>query len=199
VNIIDMCMLIILGVFYSLFIGRTIMLRTRGIKPFVLGTGKKGLAATVEKLFFAGLLVWSFEIVRHSVHWNTDTLPVVDRYFFNVPAVQITGLVIAGLGLIIFLSALISFGSSWRVGIDKENPGNLITTGIFAFSRNPIFLFIDLFFIGVFLVYSNLFFLLALVIVIAGIHYQILQEEKFLGTQYGDAYVDYRNRVRRYI
>ena len=198
-NIINISMLIILGIFYFLLISRTIMLRMRGVKAFVLGKGKRGLAAVVEVLFFIGLFVWSFEIVRHSIHWHTDFLPVLSRYFFNVPVVRITGLVISGLGLIIFLTALVSFSNSWRVGIDKENPGSLVTTGIFAVSRNPIFLFIDLFFIGVFLVFSNLFFLLAAIVVITGIHFQILQEEKFLLSEYGDAYRHYYSKARRYI
>ena len=31
------------------------------------------------------------------------------------------------------LMELISFGQSFRVGIEKDNPGKLITTGIFCF------------------------------------------------------------------
>jgi protein-S-isoprenylcysteine O-methyltransferase Ste14 len=32
-----------------------------------------------------------------------------------------------------------SFGTSFRVGIDVEHPDKLVTTGIFAVSRNPIY------------------------------------------------------------
>ena len=48
-------------------------------------------------------------------------------------------------GVLILILALLSFGNSWRIGIDTRTPGQLVTTGIFAFSRNPIFVFMDLY------------------------------------------------------
>jgi protein-S-isoprenylcysteine O-methyltransferase Ste14 len=57
------------------------------------------------------------------------------------------------IGLIIFLLALISFGKSRRVGIDKEKSNELITKGIFKYSRNPIFIFMDIYFVGIALMY----------------------------------------------
>jgi protein-S-isoprenylcysteine O-methyltransferase Ste14 len=38
------------------------------------------------------------------------------------------------------LVAQVQMGNSWRVGIDSENKTALVTTGLFAMSRNPIFL-----------------------------------------------------------
>ena len=102
-------------------------------------------------------------------------------------------------GLSIFCLALISFGNSWRVGVDKQNSGKLVTNGIFSISRNPVFVFMDIYFLGVWLIYSNIFFLIALILVITGIHFQILQEEKFLLKQYGKEYKDYQRKVRRYL
>ena len=39
--------------------------------------------------------------------------------------------------------AIYTMGKSWRVGIDNQNPDNLITHGIYRLSRNPIFLGLD--------------------------------------------------------
>ncbi|MBN2077573.1 MAG: isoprenylcysteine carboxylmethyltransferase family protein [Spirochaetes bacterium] len=102
------------------------------------------------------------------------------------------------MGLILFTAALFNFGSSWRVGIDKAHAGELVTRGVFSITRNPIFLFIDLYFLGTFLVYGNIFFLVSSIIAIASSHIQILEEEKFLGAHYGSRYLDYKARVPRY-
>jgi protein-S-isoprenylcysteine O-methyltransferase Ste14 len=75
----------------------------------------------------------------------------------------------------------------------------LITTGIFSLSRNPIFLSMNLYFLGTFLIYSNLFFLLSFVCMAFGFHYQIRHEEIFLFQEYGNSYSRYMTQVRRYI
>lgn len=68
-------------------------------------------------------------------------LPTVStQVFFHSEGLTWSGVVICLVGLVVFLGSLISFGQSFRVGIDVENPDQLITTGAFAFSRNPIFL-----------------------------------------------------------
>jgi len=42
-------------------------------------------------------------------------------------------------GLSFLLWSLISFGKSFRVGIDTSRPGKLVRDGIFAYSHNPIY------------------------------------------------------------
>jgi hypothetical protein len=41
--------------------------------------------------------------------------------------------------LIGFAVTLKSFGDSFRVGIDEKKPDKLVTSGMFAISRNPIY------------------------------------------------------------
>ena len=65
-------------------------------------------------------------------------------------------MIAAGLGL--FILSLISFGDSWRIGIDTRSAGDLVMTGVFSLTRNPIFLFLDVYFLGTWLIYPNLFF-----------------------------------------
>jgi len=97
------------------------------------------------------------------------------------------------------LLSLVSFGRSFRVGIDVERPDRLVTTGIFAFSRNPIYAAFIMVLLGQFLVFPNwvpLAYLLAGSVVI---HRQVLREEAFLRQHYGDEYAAYCRRVRRYV
>jgi protein-S-isoprenylcysteine O-methyltransferase Ste14 len=195
----DYFQITVLFLFYLVFIGRTLQLKLKGINPFVLGIGKKGLKRLLEISFFFGLLIWTIEVIMHSFNLRFHIFSeIFYTNLFQIILLKILGIILIVLGFVIFILALISFGSSWRIGIDKQSPGQLITNGIFAVTRNPTFIFLDLYFLGTWLIYSNLFFLIFSVLVVLGLHYQILQEEKFLITQYGEEYKEYMKKVRRY-
>ncbi len=112
--------------------------------------------------------------------------------------IKIGAIFILLFGLLIYALALYSFRDSWRIGIDREKPGKLITTGIFAWSRNPIYISLDLLAIGSFMLQGHLIFLILLIGITFSLHFQILQEEKFLIQTYGETYIKYCSKVSRY-
>jgi protein-S-isoprenylcysteine O-methyltransferase Ste14 len=93
----------------------------------------------------------------------------------------------------------VSFGRSFRVGIDVDEPGGLVTTGIFGVSRNPIYVGFFLFLVGQLLVFPNWVPLFYLVAGAGLFHRQVLREEGFMRQHYGREYAEYCGRVRRYI
>jgi protein-S-isoprenylcysteine O-methyltransferase Ste14 len=196
----DVFQLAVLAVYLGLIVGRTLQLRlTRGVRPFALGSGKTGVPALLERILFPALAVWWVETVLYALHAPFHIFPTpLDYKLLGGCPWETAGavLVLAACGL--FVWALGSFGTSWRVGIDAQAPGVLITGGVFAYSRNPIFLSIDLYFFGAFLLNGTVFFLVAAVLAVAGMHYQILREEKFLRRQYGEAYAMYCRETFRY-
>jgi len=58
-------------------------------------------------------------------------------------------------GLSLLSGSLISFGKTFRVGIDTSRPDKLVTNGIFAHSRNPIYVALAFILLGQFLIFSN--------------------------------------------
>jgi protein-S-isoprenylcysteine O-methyltransferase Ste14 len=199
-NLFNYFQIITLIIFLLVFFGRTIWLGRKGTKVFVLGNDKKGFSALLEKSFLIFFSIWLIEIGIHSLHPDIQFLPsVLVRQIFKGQIIQSAGAIVMFVGLIVFCLALISFNSSWRVGIDTVAPGELITTGVFSVSRNPIFLAINLYFLGTFLINNNLFFLMCFVCIALGFHLQIRQEEAFLIERYGDKYRKYMAQVRRYI
>ncbi len=186
--------------FLSILIGRALFLRfTANINPIVIGRGKKGFRFFFELYAFAGLLGWIIEMLSYSLHSRFSILPVaLHTMLIDSAAARVAGVTVVTVGLAIFIGAFISFGDSWRVGFDVKTPGRLVTTGIFAFTRNPIYVFVILWFIGIFLINGTLIFLIFSLLAIAHLHYQIRQEEKFCANLYGPAYEDYCARTGRY-
>jgi protein-S-isoprenylcysteine O-methyltransferase Ste14 len=201
IDFFDIFQLLTLLLYISIFVGRIIYLRRRkNTNPIVVGTQGKRIRRVLELLFTLGLVLWGIEVVLHSLHSSFSIFPsLLTHEIVDSGSVRILGSVLVVIGFIIFLWALLSFGTSWRVGIDEKNPAPLVTTGIFALSRNPIFLFFDLYFIGIFLINGTLGFLIFAVLIVADLHLQILQEEEFLSKVYGQRYEDYRSRIGRYI
>jgi protein-S-isoprenylcysteine O-methyltransferase Ste14 len=127
-------------------------------------------------------------------------LPTVSRQeFFPSEAVAWVGVFSCVVGLSFLVWSLISFGRSFRVGIDTEHPDKLVTTGIFAFSRNPIYVAFALILLGQFLIFSNWILLIYLVAAVWLFHRQVLREEEFLKKHYGEEFMSYCQRVRRYL
>src|SRR5580700_9772039 len=83
-------------------------------------------------------------------------------------------------GLFLMFLGLVSFGKSFRVGIDQEHPDKLVTTGVFALSRNPIYVAFGFVLLGQFLVFSNSLLLVYMVAAVLLFHRQVLREEQSL-------------------
>jgi protein-S-isoprenylcysteine O-methyltransferase Ste14 len=95
--------------------------------------------------------------------------------------------------------AQVQMGKSWRIGIDKENKTDLVETGIFSLSRNPIFLGMRAMLFGLFLMIPNALTLLTWILGDVLMQIQVRLEEEFLRSVHGDGYQDYKTRVRRWI
>jgi len=127
-------------------------------------------------------------------------LPSVStQVFFQSGRVAWVGVLVCLAGLSLFLWSLISFGRSFRVGIDTQHPDKLITSGVFAFSRNPIYLAFALTLLGQFLIFPNWILLVYLAAAVWLFHRQVLREEEYLKQHYGGEYAEYCRHVRRYL
>lgn len=181
-----------LALFIALVGGRSAMLRKKGIRAFVFAeTDRSDL-----------LLVPVFLALAYTILACAFGLPMPRRFvqpFWMSAAVGWLGLALSTVALAGFAITLRSFGDSFRVGIDEKKADKLVTTGMFAVSRNPIYVCFLLFFFGQFLVNPNPALAIVLPLLALAIHRQILREEAFLSVHYGTDYAAYRKRVRRYL
>jgi len=58
---------------------------------------------------------------------------VSSQQFFHSEIVSWIGVFFCIAGLLLILWSLVSFGQSFRIGIDTEHPDKLITSGVFCF------------------------------------------------------------------
>lgn len=128
-----------------------------------------------------------------------DWPTIVRRRFFESGLASWAGMLCCLAGLIFLFLALMSFGKSFRIGIDQDRPDVLVTTGVFALSCNPIYVAFWLVLLGEFLLFPNPIPLIYLVAATWLFHRQVLREEEFMSQYYGQEYSDYCRRVRRYL
>ena len=192
---INIIILILTASFWVLFLGRTVMLMRQGVRVFVLAKGKSFFERLLEIAIAPLLVLWTAQIILTALDIELFHLTML----WTSSTIQWLGVIVCFFGILIFIYALISFGNAWRVGIDAEKSDRLVTGGIFAYSRNPIFLFMNIYFLGIFLTYPNILFLTFSVCAFCGIHMQILNEERFLRSKFGTEYENYCKKTRRYI
>lgn len=181
--------LLIMVIFYGVYFTKMFAQKRRGIRTTQLRRGKEKSVRQIEYIMSAatGLIV-PVELVSIAFGWNNMLSPV-----------RIAGIVIGLSGDMIFLAAVLTMRDSWRAGIPETDKTELVIEGIYRYSRNPAFLGFDLMYMGILLIYFNWVLFLFTVWVVVMLHLQILQEEKYLTTVFGETYCAYKKCTGRYL
>lgn len=113
--------------------------------------------------------------------------------------VRIAGLVLTLGGLLVTWIAQAQMGVSWRFGPDREAPPALVTSGIFAWVRNPIYLSMMLAATGMFCLLPDALSLVLWVLSLVLLNILVRLEEAFLRGVHGETYEQYLGRVGRFL
>jgi protein-S-isoprenylcysteine O-methyltransferase Ste14 len=173
----------------GMVISRVILLRRRGIAAIAFGKIDKTDYAILPFVLF-----YFYLIITHAL----DIPSISTQQIFHSEGFAWFGVLFCLIGLGLLLWSLVSFGQSFRIGIDVDNPDHLITIGAFAYSRNPIYVAFAFILLGQSLIFSNWILLVYLGAAIWLFHRQVLREEEYLQNKYGVEYADYCRQVRRY-
>lgn len=119
--------------------------------------------------------------------------------FLDRSLLKYIGITFMILSLIWVLIAQFQMKNSWRIGIDEELKTELITNGLFSYSRNPVFFGMLISLIGLFLTLPTFISLSFFIVASILIQIQIRLEEEFLLKQHGISYSEYKKNVRRLI
>jgi protein-S-isoprenylcysteine O-methyltransferase Ste14 len=120
--------------------------------------------------------------------------------FVHGPVRWIVGslLVLAGLAL-----NIVGFLTQRRAGTDPipfRPTTRIVSHGLYRFSRNPMYIGFGLWTLGIALLANSVWMLLAVPIgLVLTDRFVIAKEEKYLERKFGDEYLSYKRRVRRWL
>lgn len=113
---------------------------------------------------------------------------------------NIVGLTLCAIGAALTMVSQYQMGKSWRIGVDETEKTELVTHGMFSFSRNPIYFGMLIVGLGFMVLVPHSFMVICFILAFVGIDLQVRKiEEPHLVRVLGDEYVEYTNRTNRYI
>lgn len=180
------------------FVLRSVIVwKQTGVNPFVFGSTDKAhdYIGRVYKLMV--LLTWvSIGIFSFYPPWYQYLMPVE---YLDFEYLRTAGLILLVVSFLWTSIAQYQMSKSWRIGIDYEEKTDLISHGLFRYSRNPIFLGVLVSYLGTFLIIPNILSFSILLVTFVTIQTQVRLEEEYLEEVQGQDYIDYKSRVRRWL
>ena len=116
------------------------------------------------------------------------------------PVLQVVGFLLDLLGFLLGVGAQIAFRRARATRNSNGSTSQLVTVGIYRFTRNPVYLGFLLILVGISLNSGSYWgMLLAPILVILFNQLVIWPEEEYLAYKFGEQYRRYRAKVRRWI
>ncbi len=110
------------------------------------------------------------------------------------------GLFFVAIGLIVVLWAERTMHSVGTTPNPYKPTTAIVTSGPYQITRNPMYLSMALFYLGLTLIFNALWPLLLFPLILVVMTYGVIRrEERYLERKFGEVYVDYKSRVRRWI
>jgi protein-S-isoprenylcysteine O-methyltransferase Ste14 len=112
----------------------------------------------------------------------------------------IAGVTLVAIAGFLIVSSLRSFAAA-KTNVEPWKPTTaIVSSGVYNFSRNPIYLAMTLLYLGAALLLNSMWVLALIIPVLFLIHFGvILREEKYLSQKFGEEYAHYKKRVRRWM
>lgn len=124
----------------------------------------------------------------------------IDHTFFESFFVKIIGVMFLILAFYVTVTSMVKFFRSKNTIILIKPANSLQTTGIYSKTRNPMYLGLVFIYLGLTCQIGNwwhVIFFPLLLLIIQG--YVISKEEKYLERAFGQDYLDYKSKVRRWV
>ncbi len=171
--------------------------RQTGKNPIIISKEDNAHNLMSRYLMLMMLLLAVF-VITNVVAPQTYTYFLPISWLENI-YLQDVGAAIMFLSIVLTFIAQAQMSKSWRLGIDEQTKTELVTKGLFQYSRNPIYLGMVLALLGVFFIAPTAATCLTLVLGYVLMQIQIRLEEEFLTKLHGQQFLDFKKKVRRWI
>lgn len=119
---------------------------------------------------------------------------------FDDTRLHISGWVLLVVGVIGVISLIFKFRKNETTVLPDGTPSKLMTDGIYAYSRNPIYVYMSIALLGTVLINGAWISLTVLPVFLALVDVMWIRfEESQLEEQFGQTYLDYKTRVRKWL
>ena len=128
-----------------------------------------------------------------------QTLPLPWPGLDDLPA-RVVGVCFGAAGIVLLTAAILTLRRHGTTVQPNAGATTLVTTGPFSFFRNPIYLGDALILFGLAEITTNIWFVIgALVFGLMVTWFAIIPEERHLERRFGQAYLDYKAKTRRWL
>ena len=119
---------------------------------------------------------------------------------FDTPIIRVVGLIAAVAGIATTVAAQWQMGTSWRIGVDTSERTELVSHGVFASIRNPIFTAMTITAFGLSAMVGNVVALIGFVALLVALQVQVrFVEEPYMRAAHGEGYDSYAGRAGRFV
>ncbi|WP_258070031.1 isoprenylcysteine carboxylmethyltransferase family protein [Arthrobacter sp. SX1312] len=161
-------------------------------------TGFQGISGTPGSIKWWGGILFIVAMVLGAAGPALTLAGVVVPPRF--PGFAWAGFVVAIVGFLGTLAAQSGMGASWRIGVDATERTDLVTTGLFAVVRNPIFTAMLGAMTGIALMAPTPISVSALACLFLAVQIQVrVVEEPYLNRIHQQAYAAYTAKVGRFL
>jgi protein-S-isoprenylcysteine O-methyltransferase Ste14 len=138
-------------------------------------------------LFSVILMMWVLDRFVYSLSWTPN------------PFSRIGGTMFVAIGSLLLFTSVYFFSKN-KVSIEPWKPtAQLLNGGLYRFSRNPIYLGFIFIHLGIGILIQTLWMIPSgFVLYLILRYYAIAKEERYLQRRFGDDYLHYQNKIRRW-
>lgn len=167
-------------------------------------TGKSGVHLPWQHPGFMGrfgTVLWTSAVICFAAAPLADLAGLVERIRFDsAPWLGYLGVALSVSGFILTVVAQAHMGDSWRVGVNPNDVTPLVTSGLYAYVRNPIFCGALLGGAGLLMMTPNIVSILGMITLWMAVQLQVRWfEEPYLARTHRQKFLDYAGQTGRFV
>lgn len=159
---------------------------------------------SVKALFQTERSDWVFVILATLVFFSALVITTWDfvkaqEMVFRMGAINVAGIALFIVGVTIRMVGRLTLGRYYSYGLRTLRDHRLIKYGIYKYVRHPISLAAIIYDLGIPLVFSSLYGFIMMLALIPLILYRTKIEESMLIERFGEEYIEYMKRTKKFI